>query len=187
MTQLEPTFDHSPHIDHQRQLEGLFDILSGIAQRYAHTIPGGIFSLDEEAQEAVISKINPYYRFEFDAHPDIHGLPISATGAGMFYVSDLEGNIMGAERLSSDDLATGTITDVCILPTPSLECLADGSEEEIPVYDQVLSPVIILEGGVFKTDYDPAVGFQNEVSLSNFQTCLPLAHHLRFTAAPHQR
>jgi len=159
-----------------RQLQDLFSTLTEIAQRHGSDIPGGIFALDETQQQNLIDKLNPYVRFAFAEHPDLHGLPVQTSGAGMLYVSDLEGNALGAERITEADTVTGHINDVCLFPTPTVSCLAEASEETgIPCTDQILSPILVLNRSILK------VGEEKEVDLANFQVHLPLAHYLQFT------
>ncbi len=174
--------DQPAPIDHQQSLQTLFATLTEITTRFTPQIDGGVFGLDDEQQQALIDQINPYIRFELANHPELHDLPVRASGGGMMLLSDLEGGILGAEQISFTDEVTGRIADICALPTPTVECLVASNGEEIPSTDQVLSPVLILRQGIFKTNYSEAHGFETEHDLSIYQTCLPLAHYLKITA-----
>lgn len=185
MTTPEKLFDQLRVPDYQKQLQDLFDTLNEITQRHTLQIPGGIFKLDEEKQQTFVNKINPYLNFEFTNRPELHSLPVTAKGVGMLFLSDMEGNILGVDKIQENDVISGRIEEVCILPTPTTECLLASDEAEIPLIDQVLSPIIVLRNGILKTDFSEEDGYETEHDLSNYQTCLPLAHYLRFTASLH--
>lgn len=180
-----PTQNNNP--EHERrilhELQDMFATMTEITQRHAKSIPGGVFSLDEAAQQDLISAINPYCRFEFTKHPDVHNLPVTATGTGMFFLSDFEGNILGAEQLFEGDVITGHIKEVCVLPTPTIDCLARAYEGSIPVDDQVLSPILILEDSQFKAGLTSSGSFETEMDLSGHQVGIPLLHYVRITNA----
>jgi hypothetical protein len=165
--------------DTELQLQDLFSALTDTAHRYVQALPVDVFALDELQQTDLVDKINPYFRFELGQYPNLHNLTLHATGTGMMFLSDLDGNVMGAETMTDDDVVTGDFTDVCVLPTPTIECLLAQEGESIPIVDQVLSPIIILENGRLKTGKDAFGNFQTEHDLSNFQVCLPLAHYLK--------
>lgn len=167
--------------EHQQQLNDFFDSITQTTRQRASTLGKSIDLLNDIEQQIVISSINPHLRFEMSQRPELSGTPIQATGIGMIYVSDFEGNILGVETLTDDDLVTGTITDICALPTPTVSCLAQAADGEIPDHSQVLSPVLLLDQAIFRS-YRSILGtYDNEVDLGNFQVGLPLEHYLRIT------
>lgn len=175
----------SPDYTKQQLLE-FFSTMHDAARRHTRSLSTNIAALSDQEQQGLVDKVNPYVRFELQQRPELQALPLLITGTGMLYVSDLEGNIMGAETVTEGDLVTGKFIDACVLPIPTIECLAVSDGEEIPVMSQVLSPVIILEAGQFCTDPDTYGEYQIEHDLSNFQICLPLAHYLKVSVAPTQ-
>lgn len=177
----------NPELSHdytKQQLLDFFSTMHDAARRHTQSLSTNIASLSEQEQQEIVDKVNPYIRFELNQHLELQALPLFVTGSGMMYLSDLEGNIMGTETVADGDLITGTFTDACVLPTPTIECLAESDGEEIPVMSQVLSPVIILEAGQFCTDPNMYGEYQIEHDLSNFQICLPLAHYLKISVGP---
>ena len=183
MNNHEPHHNHTHDNDRQQQLLALFASLNEITRRHVQELSTDVSSLDDTEQQALIEKINPHVNFEFQNHTPLHGLPLSATGDGMFFLSDFEGNILGVESITSSDIAIGQLSDICVLPTPTRECLAERNEQEIPLHEQVLSPIVILNNASFKTNRTAAGTYQTEHDLSNYQLCLPLAHYLQFTVA----
>lgn len=187
MSSLEKAFDQrqQPH-DHNRQqeLNDFFGVITEITQRHAMTLGRSVDSLNEADQQKLIAALNPYLRFEMSQRQELVGTPIQANGDGMLYVSDLDGNILGAETLSDNDLVSGYVYDICALPTPTASCLALAGDGEIPTHNQVLSPVLLLDRAVFKSDQITKEEYRTEVDLEGYQVGLPLAHYLRITTTP---
>lgn len=170
----------SPHYN-QQQLADLFSTMHDAARRHTKSLPTNITSLSDQEQQGLVDKVNPYIRFELEQYPELQGAPLLVTGTGMMFLSDFDGNVMGAETIKDGDLILGKFIDACVLPTPTIECLVESSDEEIPVMSQVLSPVIMLEAGQLNTSLDAYGEYQVRHDLSNFQICLPLAHYLQIS------
>lgn len=181
------SIDNPTGKEHSQQLlnemQDMFAVLTEITQRHARNVPDGIYSLDDEAQQKLITNINPYFRFEFNKHPNLLHLPVTVTGSGMLFLSDFEGNILGVEQIHDGDVVMGRIAEVCVLPAPTIDCLAEADESEIPLNNQVLSPILTLQDARFKAGLDDFGAFQTELDLSGYQVSLPLLHYLRITNA----
>lgn len=180
MTIQEKSFNYPYRpVDYDQQLRDLFVGMHEITQRHAQHIPGGIFSLDDAAQQELISAINPYISFEFSQYPGLRGLPVQITGKGIAYFSDLDGEIAGKQLIEDTDMLTGTIADVCVFPVPTKEWLMHADESDTLLSDEALSPVLILANSTMMLDRDDTGVYQTEADLSHYQACLPLIHYLR--------
>lgn len=184
MTTQEKIFDHSRHTaDYDQQLRDLFGSMHEITQRHTRLVPGGIFSLSDEAQQELIGTINPYITFEFSQYPDLCGLPVQITGKGIVYFSNLEGEITGKQLIEDTDMLTGTIADMCVFPVPTKEWIMNADESDILLSDEALSPVLILANSTLMLDRDDDGIYQVEADLSQYQACLPLIHYLQVSPA----
>ena len=178
MNQYPSNHNHSPQ---QQQLQELFEALQTITRNHEQALSGGVFSLNECTQEALLGRINPYCTFELRQYPELQNIPLGVTGAGLLFVADFDGAIMGVETIDGDSELTGTLSDVCAFPTPTVECLAVADENEVPVHDQILSPIINLQQVTLKTDRNEQGEFERIIDLANFQIGIPLEHYFQFT------
>lgn len=182
MTSIDTLPGHDSHPHYDSQLQELFATLREITQRHSLALPDRLSTLNDQQQRTIIAAIDPYCRFEFDQYPELHGLPVTVTGSGMLLLCNLDGDVIGAEMFDDTDVVNGTIQEICTLPIPIIDCLANSDGEEISFRDQVLSPVLILKDSVFKTDYSDTDGYETEHDLVNYQLGLPLTHYLHVTS-----
>lgn len=167
----------------QAQLQQLILTLTELTNRHTKNLPLPIFDLDEDAQQNVLDKLNPYVSFELAQNPGLKGIPLNITGAGIMFVSDGTGLILGGETISNGDVITGVLDDVCALPVPTVECLLLADDTETPIVDQTLSPVLMLKNGVYKTGLGSDGEYEVVHDLAIFEIGLPLAHYLKIDVA----
>jgi len=138
--------------------------------------PVVVMAMSEEQQQALVDRINPHLAFEFSQSPELHDLPLKVTGYGLMFVSDVNGEILGAETVSDGDVITGTLGEAWACPVPTLESVQLSNAESTPILGQTMAGVLLLNNAVYKTGLNRSGHFEIEHDLSNFQIGIPLSH-----------
>ena len=172
--------DHDMYKDDidRASLHAFFRDMQEIVRRNADSIKSPLLAMSVEDKQQLIDKINAYLAFELSQNPRIKHRTVTATGVGMMYLSASDGQVLGAERISDGDVIRGAIDDLCAYSVPTAECLALADEECIPVIDETLSAVLLLQGTVYQTGLSFDGSFEIQHDLREFQIGLPLAHFL---------
>jgi hypothetical protein len=150
-----------------------------IIGRYAGLAdPEVVMAMSEDEQQAIMDRINPHLAFEFSQTAELHGMPLRIDGFGLMFVSDVGGEILGAETISDGDVLTGTLVEACALPVPTMESVKLSDSESTPILGQTMAGVLLLNDAVYKTGLNRSGTFEVEHDLSNFQIGIPLSHSL---------
>jgi len=182
MTSIDTISDNN-NLDRRRiKVEAFFTVLRDLVTRHTQSLNSPIFALSESEKQVVVDKINPYIAFELKQTPDVKGALLTATGYGLMLISTPDGTVIGAEVISHGDIITGRLNDACVLPVPTVESLLLGDADMVPIVDQTLSGVVLLEDACYKTGQNLSGDFEVEHDLSNFQIGLALNHQLSIVA-----
>lgn len=138
--------------------------------------------LNENEQQALVDAIEPHLAFELKVSQDIYvGLPIVSGGPGGFLLADSQGALLGAQQTTDGDVITGMVSEVHAYPVPSLGLMLESanSDEDVPVYDQSLSAVIILSAAKFHTHPSEDGTFQTMHDLDGMQIMIPIVYGMK--------
>jgi hypothetical protein len=139
-----------------------------------------INELTEDEQQALVDSIDPHLKFEFKNSPDFYeGMPIVVRGVGAFLMMDAKGLLVGAQVTATGDVITGTVSDVQAFPVPTRELvLSSALDEALPVYDQSLSAVIIIEDATFHSQPSSDGTYQITHDLGGFLVVIPVVYNM---------
>ena len=144
--------------------------------RHVRDLSVPVTSLDNYERQAVADRVAGYLEFEYQESELPPGIPLIVTGKGLMLFYDTDHSLVGVEIVSGGDIVLGKLIDVGATPVPTLECLAEASASKVPVYDETLSAVLLLDSPVYKTGLQANGTFCAEHDLSAYTIGVALAH-----------
>lgn len=161
----------------------MLDALREIIDTHSKALPSPIFNLSEDEQQQVVSKLNPYVDFEINQNAQLKGAILRVDGNGLIFISNTDGELLGAETLSDGDLVIGELEDACVLPVPGLESVSLSNHDSTPIVDQFLACIIVLKNIRYKTGLNKDGSYQAVYDGLPYRIGVPIAYYLNVELA----
>lgn len=171
-------YEHAPDEDDLRMRVVLAD-LQAIVDDFLSRTGRSINELTVTEQQALVDAIDPHLAFELRVTEGLHvGLPLVASGAGGFLLTDSQGALLGAQQTEPGDVVTGMVSAVKAYPVPSRQIIlsSTGPDGIISPHDQSLSAVVLLDNARFHTDPSSDGTFQIVHELTGMTAVIPVIY-----------
>jgi len=180
MTEFITRFRDDELDEEDRLFRAALNDLQGVVSSFMIREGRSINDLTVDEQQALIDRISPHLKFEIGLSQDIYkGMPIVVKGPGAFLVADDEGSLVGAQITAEGDVLTGVVDDVQAYIVPTREVVLNtGHNDAVPVYDNSLSAVVIIEGATFFSSPSPDGTFQVEHDLGVYSVIIPVVYDM---------